>query len=118
MLGRMAATTRNAAGWTCRGYWVGVSWLRVACALCLLPGFLLRTRLTTRGPYHGVRFACERWFMFRFSYLDSVRVSVCVPMYLSSEMNAVRRPVLSYSGSLPLKVETYTSTDVALLRRG
>ena len=34
-------------------------------------------------------------------------------MYLSSEMNAVRRPVLSYSGSLPLKVETYTNTNIS-----
>ena len=41
-----------------------------------------------------------------------VFVSVCVPMYLSSEMNAVRRPVVAYTGTLG-SVQTYSNTNIS-----
>ena len=69
-----------------RGYWVGVSWLQMACALCLLPGFLFASE-----AYDDVDHTTECGSLVKGGLCSVlailiVFVSVCVPMYLSSEM--------------------------------
>jgi LMBR1 domain-containing protein 1 len=95
-----------------RGYWVGVSWLQMGCALCLLPGFLFAYE-----AYDDVDHTTECGSLVKGGLCSVlailiVFVSVCVPMYLSSEMNAVRRPVVAYTGTLGT-VQTYSNTNIS-----
>ena len=102
-----------------RGYWVAISWLQMACALCFLPGFLFAYE-----AYDDVDHTTDCSSLIRGGVCSVLGVlvmfvAVCVPMYFSKEMNDVLRPVVAYKGSLrAFTVETYAGDASSFVAMG